>query len=83
MWGRKSWPGWKRGGQARYGLTQLQVPAGTPAGSAVSSAGRAVGQTGREAGGLALARLRLDLTADAALDVAGQPVTRVTSSDGR
>ncbi|GHF96614.1 folate-binding protein YgfZ [Deinococcus piscis] len=62
-------------GKARYGLSRLQVPAGTPVGSEVHSAGKAVGHTGLEAGGLALCRLRLDLPADTALEVAGQPAS--------
>ncbi|WP_261664261.1 YgfZ/GcvT domain-containing protein [Deinococcus sp. Marseille-Q6407] len=67
-------------GQARYGLSRLQVPAGTPVRSEVQSGSRTVGQTGLEAGGLALCRLRLDLPADAALTVNGQPVALAAGS---
>ncbi|MFC6616854.1 YgfZ/GcvT domain-containing protein [Deinococcus radiophilus] len=64
-------------GKPRYGLAQLQVAAGTLAGSEVLAGSKVVGQTGLAAGGLALARLRLDLPADAPLEVAGQSVQRV------
>ena len=63
-------------GQARYGLALLQVPSGLPAGSEVMAGGKPVGQTGLEAGGLALARLHLDLLGDAALTAGGEQVTR-------
>ena len=68
-------------GRARYGLGRLRVPAGTEVGSEVVSAGRAVGQTGLEAGGLALCRLRLDLPQDAALEVNGQAVTQLPMTE--
>lgn len=70
-------------GKARYGLTRLEVPPGTPVGSEVRLEGRVVGHTGLEAGGVALCRIRLDLPADAALEVGETPVRlRPLSPDG-
>lgn len=64
-------------GNVRYGLSLLRVPAGTAVGTEITAGEKVVGQTGLEMEGLALARLRLDLSADTALTVNGQPVTPV------
>lgn len=67
-------------GRSRYGLSLLRVPAATPVGAEIEAGGKVVGQTGLEAGGLALARLRLDLPGDAALTVGGQAVAVATDT---
>ena len=59
-------------GNARYHLARL-VGEGLPEHAEVTHGGKVVGQSGRHAGGLSLARLRKELAAGEAVEVGGVP----------
>lgn len=61
-------------GNARHHLARLSGP-GLPDHAEVTRGGRAVGQAGRHAGGLSLARLRRELAAGDVVEVGGVPAT--------